>query len=73
MDQSRASKQLTALRRAVAAIPAQRRLHVFNTPQLTAEPFHCFLGHPRLVELWADTGRPRVNEAVKRMFSGIAR
>ena len=58
---------------AVATIPALRRLHVFDMPQLTAETFHCFVGHPRLAELWADTGRSRVNEAVKRMFAGIAR
>jgi hypothetical protein len=42
-------------------------------PQLTAEDFRCFTGHPRLQELWAGTGRSRVNEAIKRMFPLIAR
>jgi hypothetical protein len=42
-------------------------------PQLTAERFRCVLGHPRLEELRADTGTTKVNEAVKRMFAGIAR
>jgi internalin A len=57
----------------VAAAPALRRLTVSALPQLTAESFRCLLGHPRLKELWAYTGKSRVNEAVKQMFPGIAR
>jgi internalin A len=57
----------------LAAAPALRRLSVAAMPQLSAESFRCFLGHPRLEELWAYTGKTRVNEAVKRMFPGIAR
>jgi hypothetical protein len=41
-------------------------------PQLTAEDFRCFVGHPTLTELYAHTGRVKVKEAVKRMFPGIA-
>src|SRR5262249_3468026 len=57
----------------VAAAPALRKLCVADMPQLTAESFRCLLGHRRLAELWAYTGRSRVNETVKRMFAGIAR
>jgi internalin A len=57
----------------VAAAPALRRLAVAGMPQLTAEHFRCFVGHPRLEELWGYTGKARVNEAVKKMFAGIAR
>jgi internalin A len=57
----------------VAAAPGLRRLSVSSMPQLTAENFHCLQGHPRLGELWAYTGRAKVNDAVKRMFPGIAR
>lgn len=57
----------------VAAAPALRRLTVAAMPQLTADNFRCFLGHPRLEELWADTGKIKVNEAVKVMLAGIAR
>jgi hypothetical protein len=57
----------------VAAAPQLRRLTVTSMPQLTVENFHCFQGHPRLGELWAYTGRSRVNDAVKGMFPGIAR
>ena len=42
-------------------------------PQLTVENFRCFIGHPRLEELWAYTGKSTVNEQVKRMFPLIAR
>jgi hypothetical protein len=58
---------------AVAAIPGLRRLEVTAMPQLTVESFHCLVGHPRLEELWAHTGKSKVNQAVKRMFAGIAR
>jgi hypothetical protein len=57
----------------LAAAPALRRLAITAMPQLTAESFRCLLGHPRLSELWAYTGKSRVNDAVKRMFPGIAR
>jgi internalin A len=57
----------------LAAAPALRRLSVAAMPQLNAESFRCFLGHPRLRELWVGTGKSRVNDAVKRMFPGIAR
>jgi hypothetical protein len=57
----------------VAAAPALRKLSIAAMPQLTAESFRCLVGHPRLAELWAYTGRSRVNEEVKRMFAGIAR
>jgi len=57
----------------LAAAPALRRLSVSTMPQLTAESFRCFLGHPRLQELWAYTGKSRVNEQVKLMFPLIAK
>jgi internalin A len=58
---------------AVAAAPALRKLSVAGMPQLTAKSFRCLLGHPHLAELWAQTGRSRVDEEVERMFAGIAR
>jgi hypothetical protein len=57
----------------IAAAPALRCLRVAAMPQLVAEDFRCFAGHPTLTELHAHTGRLRVNEAVKAMFPGIAR
>jgi hypothetical protein len=57
----------------VAAAPALRRLAITNMPQLTAKNFECLRGHPRLAELYAYTGRAKVNAAVERMFPGIAR
>ena len=57
----------------VAAAPALSYLSVLSMPQLTAESFRCFLGHPSLAELHAYVGKSGVNEAVKRMFPGIAR
>jgi hypothetical protein len=57
----------------LAAAPALRRLVVTAMPQLTAENFRCFVGHPRLEELWAGTGRSRVNEQIKQMFPRIVR
>jgi hypothetical protein len=57
----------------IAAAPALRRVAVTAMPQLSAEAFRCLLGHPRLNELWAYTGRTKVNAAVKEMFAGIAR
>ncbi len=57
----------------VAAAPALRRLTITAMPQLSAESFRCLIGHPRLAELWAYTGRQTVNDAVKQMFPGIAR
>jgi hypothetical protein len=37
----------------LAAAPALRRLVVAAMPQLNAESFRCFIGHPRLEELWS--------------------
>jgi hypothetical protein len=65
-------KGLTDLK-PVAAAPALRRLSIVNMPQLTAANFECLRGHPRLAELWAYTGRAKVNAAVERMFPSIAR
>ena len=57
----------------LAAAPALRRLVVTAMPQLTAENFSCLTGHPSLQELWAGTGRSRVNQRIKQMFPLIAR
>ena len=57
----------------LAAASTLRRLVVTAMPQLTAESFRCFVGHPRLQELWAGTGRSRVNGEIKQMFPLIAR
>jgi len=57
----------------LAAAPTLRRLSVTSMPQLAAESFRCFIGHPRLEELWAYTGKSTVNEQVKRMFPHTAR
>jgi hypothetical protein len=57
----------------IAAAPALRRLCVTAMPQLKAENFRCFIGHPRLEELWAYTGRSTANDEIKRMFPNIAR
>jgi internalin A len=65
-------KGLTDLK-PVAAAPALRRLSIVNMPQLTAESFECLLGHRGLEELWAYTGRSKVNAAVQHMFPDIAR
>jgi hypothetical protein len=57
----------------LAAAPALRRLVVAEMPQLTADSFRCFIRHPRLQELWADTGRLRLNAQVKQMLPLIVR
>jgi hypothetical protein len=57
----------------IAAAPSLRRLNIGAMPQLDAEAFRCFVGHPSLDELYVGTGRRSTNEAVKRMFPGIAR
>jgi hypothetical protein len=57
----------------IAAAPALRRLTITAMPQLKTENFRCFIGHPRLEELWAYTGKSTVNEQVKRMFPTVAR
>jgi hypothetical protein len=56
-----------------AAAPALRRLSVGAAPALTAASFQPFVGHPSLSELHAYLGRTRENEAIRRMFPGIAR
>ena len=57
----------------LAAAPALRRLIIAAMPQLRAESFRVFIGHPRLEELWAHTGRSTVNQQIKRMLPLIAR
>jgi internalin A len=57
----------------IAAAPALRRLSIGAMPQLDGESFRCLVGHPCLDELYAYTGKKSTNEAVKRMFPGIAR
>jgi internalin A len=57
----------------IAAAPALRRLVVAEMPQLTVESFRCFIGNPRLEELWADTGRRKLNAQVKEMLPGVVR
>jgi hypothetical protein len=57
----------------LAAAPALRRLCVTAMPQLEAESFRCFVGHPSLEELWAYTGKSSVNAEIKRMLPLIAR
>jgi hypothetical protein len=56
----------------LAAAPALRRLVVAAMPQLKAESFRFFMGHPRL-EDWAHTGTSTVNEQIKRMLPVVAR
>jgi hypothetical protein len=57
----------------VAAAPALRRLVVADMPQLTIDSFRCFIAHPRLEELWAATGRRRLNAQVKEMLPLVTR
>jgi hypothetical protein len=57
----------------VAAAPALRRLVVADMPHLAADSFRCFIGHPRLEELWADTGRLKVNRQIKEMLPLVTR
>jgi hypothetical protein len=56
----------------IAAAPALRRLVIDGMPQLTADSFRCFIGHPRLQELCARTGRTRVNARIRAMFPHLA-
>lgn len=57
----------------VAAAPGLRRLEVLAMPQLTADSFTCFVGHPTLAEISGYIGKTSVNKAIKAMFPGIAR
>ena len=57
----------------VAAAPALRRLVVAEMPQLTVESFRGLIGHPRLEELWAHTGRLKLNAQVKEMLPLVTR
>jgi hypothetical protein len=57
----------------IAAAPALRELRIAAMPQLDADSFRCFVGHPCLDELYAYTGKKSTNEAVKHMFPEIAR
>jgi hypothetical protein len=52
----------------IAAAPALRRLVVAEMRQLTIENFRCLIGHRRLQELWADTGRRKLNAQVREML-----
>ena len=65
-------KALTDIAGAAAA-PALRQLVVGATPGLTPASFQPFVGHRSLGELHAYVGRSRDNEAIARMFPGIAR
>ena len=56
-----------------AAAPALRRLVVAEMPQLRVESFRCFVGHPRLEELWAHTGKLKLNAQVKEMLPLVTR
>jgi hypothetical protein len=57
----------------IAAAPALRRLVVAEMPQLTVESFRGFVGHPRLEELWADTGRRSLNAEVRQLLPLVVR
>jgi hypothetical protein len=57
---------------AIAAAPALRQLEIITMPQLAAADFACLIGHPSLRVLMAYPGGKRVNDEIKRMFSGIA-
>ena len=57
----------------LAAAPALRRLVVAEMRQLTPDSFRCFIGHPRLQELWADTGRRSLNAQVREMLPLVVR
>lgn len=57
----------------IAAAPVLRRLVVAEMPQLTIDSFRCLIGHPRLEELWADTGRLKLNAQVKEMLPLVTR
>ena len=58
---------------AIAAAPALRRLVVADMPQLTADSFRCLIGHQRLEELWAATGKRKVNAQIKEMLPQVTR
>jgi hypothetical protein len=57
----------------LAAAPALRHLVVADMPQLTPENFRCFIGHPGLQELWADTGRRTLNAEVRQLLPLVVR
>ncbi len=57
----------------LAAAPALRRLVVAEMRQLTADSFRCFIGHPVLQELWADTGKRKLNAEVRQMLPLVVR
>lgn len=57
----------------LATAPVLRRVFISNMPQLTADSFRCFVGHPHLEELWAYTGKKKVRAQIKQMFPNIAR
>ena len=57
----------------IAAAPALRRLVVAGMPQLSIESFRCFIGHPRLDELWPDTGRRSLNTQIREMLPLVTR
>ena len=57
----------------IAAAPALRRLVVAAMPQLTIESFRCLIGHPRLEELWPDTGRRTLNTQIRALLPLVVR
>jgi hypothetical protein len=64
-------KGLTSLA-SIATAPALQEFQIVTTPQLHAEHFACFAGHPSLRRLMAYPGGKKVNDEIKRMFPGIA-
>ena len=56
----------------IAAVPTLRRLLIGDMRQLTPDHFRCFLGHPKLEEICAYTGKISLNDAIVEMFPSIA-
>ena len=56
----------------IAAVPTLRRLVIGDMRHLTPDRFRCFLGHPRLEEICAYTGKISLNDAIVEMFPTIA-
>jgi hypothetical protein len=57
----------------IAAAPALRRLAIGGMPHLAADSFRCLVGHPRLAELYLETGKRRLDEQIIEMLPGVAR
>jgi len=56
----------------IAAVPTLRRLLIGDMRHLTPSHFRCFIGHPRLEEICAYTGKISLNDAIVEMFPSIA-